>query len=101
MKVSRKVGRLDQWSNDQVMFGAGCVTPHLLSCWDSQSLVHMLVASRPFFSFRSLADSEATGSQEQDCAQNSGEISVSLGTVLLSIYHVYMYYIYIYISHFF
>ncbi len=95
MKVSRKVGRLDQWSNDQVMFGAGCVTPHLLSCWDSQSLVHMLVASRPFFSFRSLADSEATGSQEQDCAQNSGEISVSLGTVLLSIYHVYMYYIYI------
>ena len=41
LKVSRKVGRLDQWSNDQVMFGAGCVTPHLLSCWDSQSLVHV------------------------------------------------------------
>ena len=75
-----------------MMFGAGCVTPHPSSCWDSQSLICSLVV-RPFLSLRSLADSEATGSQEQDCAQNSGEISDYLGAMVLLMYHVF--------SHFF
>ena len=43
----------------------------------------------PFFSLRSLADSEATGSQEQDCAQNSGEISDYLGAMVIFMYHVF------------